>query len=546
MKIAILSNVNLDLLVKVMEKQHTVFAAEGYGQWISYALEPNSQLSLFGPRTIFLILDGNALLERCSCYEEGRKELQRCADYVREFANHYKESSIAVSTIDIPLRHIRPVAEAGTEALWEADWVRELSALSLEAENVLTFDLKNLISEQGRSSVYSEKMWYMGSIPYGNRFISVLAEAMEQMLGQLVTVRKKILVIDLDNTIWGGVAGEDGPEGVILGESLLGAAYRDAQKRIQEIKETGILLAVVSKNNPDDVRAVFEKNAFMVLKKEDFVSIIANWEPKPQNIQELAVDLNLGLDAFVFLDDNELEREAVRTRLPEVTVVKFPPDAARLPKVIESLYQEYFWCRHKTREDAEKTSQYQQETLRKQEMRSAASLEDYLLSLDMHIIMGEVRDEQVDRAVQLLNKTNQFNTNTLRMDPGQFSHYRETSGCHVYTVSVSDRYGNNGLVVELLLRVEGETAYVDNFLMSCRVMGRQIENAVIAAVTEHLFEMGVCCLCASYSPSGKNKPVEDLWDRLGFSLSEESGNGKQYEMSLPAQIDTLLHVEWEL
>lgn len=545
MNIAVLSNVNLDLLVKFLGKTHTVFQAEGYGQWISYALEKNPMLSRFAPKVIFLLLDGKAMLESCVSNEEGREELSRCAAFVRQMAGNYKESIIAVSTIDIPSRRIRPAIEEGVEVQWEAEWSRELDVLGREIENVVSFDLRELIAGTGRSAVYSDKMWYMGSVPYRTCFISILAAEVEHVLARLIGVRKKVLVIDLDNTIWGGVAGEDGPEGIVLGESLVGAAYRDAQKRIQEIGKTGVLLTVVSKNNLEDVKAVFSQNPFMVLKEEDFAAVIANWDSKPQNIRMLAKDLNMGLDSFVFLDDNEVEREAVRMQLPEVTVADFSGDAAGLPHLVEMLYQTYFWCWRTTQEDTDKARQYQSETLRKQEFAAAASLEDYLLSLNIRIVLNEARDDQIPRAVQLLNKTNQFNTNTLRMDQVQFARYRESPGSHVYVANVSDRYGSSGLVAELLLHTEGKQAYIDNFLMSCRVMGRQIENAIVASTLKHLLEMGIRRVYAGYIPSEKNKPVEDLWERLGFSRIGEDENGKRYERELPAKLYSLLCAEWE-
>ena len=545
MNIAVLSNVNLDFLIKLLGKIHTVFQTEGYGQWIPYALEENPALSRFSPKVIFLLLDGNALLESCTDYEEGQEELRSCAVFIRQMATNYKESILAVSTIDVLPRRIRPAVEGCIEAQWEADWGRELEALARKEGNIVPFDLQGLISETGRNAAYSDKMWYMGSIPYRTSFVSALAATAERTLARLAGVRKKILAIDLDNTIWGGVAGEDGPEGIVLGESLLGAAYRDAQKRIKEIGKTGVLLAAISKNNPEDVKAVFSQNPFMVLKEEDFTAVIANWDPKPQNLRALADDLNLGLDSFVFLDDNEVEREAVRVQLPEVAVADFPIDVAGLPQAVEELYQTYFWCWCMTREDEDKVHQYQSDALRKRDLSVASSLEDYLLSLDIRIILNEVQDDQVSRAVQLLNKTNQFNTNTLRMDHGEFAKYREAPWHHVYVANVSDRYGSSGLVAELLLRAEGEDAYIDNFLMSCRVMGRQIENAILAAVIERLSRMGIRRLHASYAPSGKNKPVEDLWERLGFAPSGEDEGRKLYEIILPAKLDTVLRAEWK-
>lgn len=545
MKIAVLSNVNLDLLIKSLEKRFEVFETEGYGQWISYALAHNPALVEFNPKVIFLIIDGNALLETSTSYEQGKSEIEQSLSYVRRLAENYRGSLIAVSTIDVIPQKICAAVDCGLSARWEADWQQGMKSITGTYAWVVPYDLKECIVREGRKTIYSEKMWYMGGIPYSVKSLPVFLDAISAFTERVNLVRKKVLIIDLDNTIWGGVIGEDGPDGIELSESLIGAAYRDTQKRIQEIGQTGILLAVVSKNNPEDVDMAFEKNHFMVLKKDDFVDIIANWEPKSANIQALAQKLNLGLDSFVFLDDNELEREQVRISLPDVSVAEFPHDIAALPKAVGDLYRQYFWCWRQTAEDKAKSQQYREERERKEVLAASTTVEEYLRSLNILIELGDVRDDQVERTIQLINKTNQFNTNTVRMDLQGFTKYRNTAGAHVYVACVSDRYGDSGLVAVLLIRRDGNTAYVDNFLMSCRVMGRQIENAILRAVEERLAQEDVKVLYSSFVPTAKNKPVQDLWERMGFYVAAESSIGTQYVLDLPAKQETLLKVEWK-
>lgn len=517
MKTAVLSNVNLDLVAAGLAKKHEVFQAEGYGQWISYALTQNEALAAFNPKLIFVILDGKALNESPS----------QCAGYIKSMAANYPLSIIAVSDID------------AEDAELEAAWKRELSALCSE-KNIIEFPLSQLIKSEGRSAFYSNKMWYMGSIPYSMKATDKLVGALDAFAVRLEKTRKKVLVIDLDNTIWGGVIGEDGPEGIVLGESNLGAAYRDAQKEIRKIADSGILLAIVSKNNPEDAEAAFEKNPHMILQKDDFTVMKLNWEPKALNINAIAKELNLGLDSFVVLDDNPVERESIHATLPEVNIIDFPKDIANLPQTVRNAYEEYFWIAKQTKEDKEKKDQYKQEALRHQDLEAAASIDDYIKSLNIKIEINEVREPQYTRTVQLMNKTNQFNTNTLRMDNQQFLEFIANKNNKVYVVNVSDKYGDSGLVSILVGHETEDDFTVDNFLMSCRVMGRKIENSIVRAVEEKIGKD----IKASYIKSAKNKPVENLWEALGFETVSSGDDEKHYEMKRGVYTESITEVIW--
>lgn len=538
LKIAILSNVNLDMLCGELAKSHEVFKTEGYGGWASYALSRNEGLTAFSPKLILLIIDGNALFETCDTFSDGVDEIDRCFAYIAKLRENYPYSTVAVSNLDICKRRIRAAASDNIELMWETEWSSRLSAIA-KSEHIIPFDLKAVIEHEGRKSFYSEKLWYTGSIPYGIKSLKPMTAAIELLTEQISAVRKKALVLDLDNTLWGGVAGEDGANGVTLSESLIGAAYRDAQKRIKEIGKTGVLLAIASKNNPEDALAVFHDNPHMVLQESDFVSMKLNWEPKFRNIAAMARELNLGLDSFVFLDDNAVEREAVKANLPEVTVPDFVGDIAMLPKLIEDIYNKYFYISDMTEEDGKKTEQYRTEAQRHIAMENAASMDDYLLSLEIKTLLCRVAPEQYERTVQLMNKTNQFNTNTLRMDMPEFLRYLDGENNEVFVANVSDRYGDSGLVAVVVTKREDDTLHIENMLMSCRVMGRQIENTIIHAVACAEAKNGIRRIKASYVPTAKNKPVERLWDSMGFKLISEHDGIKEYEAE-PESIKTPL------
>ena len=543
MKICLLSNVNCDLITSSLKKSNEVFNVEGYGQWISYALFPNQALLEFDPKFIILLLDGNELFLNCSNEEAIKEETNKLMGYISSLSKNYPNAAIVVSSIDFDDKRILPNKKERYEAFSTLYWDKALRNLISQDPHIVEYDLKKLIDYNGRKSIYADNMLYMGSIPYSIKGTSLISESIQYLLNNLSKTRKKVLAIDLDNTLWGGVIGEDGPNNIVLSESNLGRAYRDAQKRIKEIGETGVLLAVISKNNPEDADLAFNDNNFMVLQKSDFISIKCNWNVKSKNLIDLANELNVGLDSIVILDDNVVEREEVRQNDPAVNVVEFTKDVANLPKCISQIYEDYFWINSLTKEDTEKRKQYEENISRANEMHNASSLEDYLLGLDIHILINEIKDDQKERVVQLINKTNQFNTNTLRMDAQQLNDYLRNNG-KVFVANVSDKYGDSGLVVIMLVSINDDVATIDNFLMSCRVMGRQIENAFVYAVQENLKSEGINVIESSYVKSPKNKPVESLYDLLGFDCVESQNDIKKYKISVEDMKKPLLGYEW--
>lgn len=525
MRIAVLSNVNLDLLCQILAKKHEIYQQEGYGQWVQETIAPSDSLSKFKPEAVFILLDGSALLDGVVGTSDSERELglaiQRCENMARQFPS----APIFISNIDIAPKEILPGDQIRSDHILMHFWERKLELSIAENTNIHLFDLRALIEEYGRRNFYSDKMWYMGSIPYNIKAFSVLADAIDRRIHCYKAIRKKVLVLDLDNTLWGGVLGEDGFDGIQISRSLLGASYRDAQLRIKELASTGVLLAIVSKNDEEDVLRVLREHSQMVLRVEDFVAIYANWDDKTKNIVKLAELLNLGLDSFVFLDDNHVEREMVRTSLPEVTVVDFPKDVANLPNTIKQLGVDYFYTDRLTKEDLLKTAQYHQEVNRKKALVNVASLEEYLISLEMNIILEEMQESQLERVSQLTQKTNQFNLNTARYTPEELKTYCFNKGNHIYTATVSDRYGDSGLVFVLMISTREDKAQINNLLMSCRVMGRHIEDTVIDAIEEKMKRYGIKQIEAKYIPTAKNKPVEDLMERLGYRLVQRDNNG---------------------
>lgn len=530
-RIAILSNVNLEILNQDLLKKYHVFKQDGYGQWIQYAID-DEKISSFNPDIIFLILDGFALLEGVTDNSDIELELHNIFAYIERLALSHASIPVYVSNIDIPPRRIIEGDSLRPEHITMNMWENKLREHILNNKNLHIFHLRTMIENVGRNNFYSDKMWYMGSIPYSMKGISCIKENIENIINNQSNIRKKVLLLDLDNTLWGGVIGEDGIEGIQLSRSLIGAAYRDSQLRIKELAESGILLAIVSKNNEEDVLNVLREHPQMVLKEDDFVAIYANWDNKANNIINLANKLNLGLDSFVFLDDNPVEREAVRLALPEVTVVEFPKDISNLPSTIEKIARDYFYAARLTKEDIMKTEQYQQEAKRRSALESAATIEDYLVSLQIEVVLGEMQESQIERVAQLTQKTNQFNILTRRYTTEQLIEYKSNENNHIYVANVSDKYGDSGLVFVLMISKSEDIAQIDNLLMSCRVMGRYIEDSIIDSVERKLMQDGVKEIRAKYIPTAKNKPVENLLERLGYKVTKNDNNIKSYRRRL--------------
>ena len=302
------------------------------------------------------------------------------------------------------------------------------------------------------------------------------------------------------------------------------------------MQKKGVMLAIVSKNNVEDVDEVFRKHPYLVLKHEDFVAEKINWNAKSDNLMQLAKELNIGLDSFVFLDDNPAEREEVRAGCPEVEVANFPEDTTLLPKTIKEIYDRYFKSLETTKEDTRKTEQYRKNAKRQEIKNKAAGLDGYLKELEITAKIHLMKDGEMNRVVQLVGKTNQFNLSTTRYSSQEVMSFLSSDKSDIVVAQVEDKFGDEGLVAVIFIRYDGDMAYIDDFLMSCRVMGRNLEKVMIAEVCQWIGKTrhNIQSIIGRYIKSPKNSPVEYLYDGLGFELvSEDSELGiKMYRTDI--------------
>lgn len=389
-------------------------------------------------------------------------------------------------------------------------------------------DLEQVSGVVGRERFYDPRRYFWTKQPLSEGGAQVLARHVWAGLRALVTGPKKVLVLDLDNTLWGGVVGETGPLGIGIGESPDGEAYRAFQAEVKALAARGVVLAIASKNNHDDAVAPFRENPEMVLKLTDFAHVEATWAPKSESLQRIAKTLSLGLDSFVFFDDNPAEREQIRQALPQVAVADVPDDPAEYVRVLHAGL--WFEAASLSAEDLARSGQYQRENQRRELQSSFANMDDYLTSLDMQGAIGAVDETTMQRVVQLLAKTNQFNVTTRRHTRADVERLLAPSNAVGCVLTLADRFGDHGLIAvvlaEPLAGADEPTLSVDTWLMSCRVIGRTAEEYMFNALVARALELGYRRLRGEFLATRKNAMVADLFDRLGFSRIDESTDGR--------------------
>ena len=535
MKLALLSNVTADFLVGELKKNNEVYTPAGYDTWQQELINPASPLYEFKPEAAAVLIHADAYTGVWENRSEGCSLIDEWCDTFKVFLDMLPGVPLFVSNLDISNSRCHYGSEHREYSFLENYFIECIETIHDSGSSIYLLPVKDAVSFLGRSSFYSSKMWYFGSMPYSTKGIKAIAGLIDRYASAGKGAKKKCLAIDLDNTLWGGVIGEDGIEGIILSNNKEGARYKDAQRFLKRMKERGVMLAIVSKNNPEDVEPVFS-HPDMILEHEDFVGEAINWESKSTNIRQLAADLNIGLDAFVFLDDNPAEREQMKAECPEVTVADFPKDTSQLPEAVANIYENYFFTLEVTGEDIKKTDMYRAESRRKAEKSAATSVEDYLKNLSMTMDFHIMKPEEEKRVTQLVNKTNQFNVTTIRYSEEDIHSLADHEDSDVLTVHMADKYGEQGLVSVIILRYEKSEAAIDSFLMSCRVMGRNAELEIMHQVKQLLEKKGKNTIKAKYIKTAKNKPVEELFDKIGFTLlsddAREIGDEKLYSADI--------------
>ncbi len=509
-----------------------------YDNYISEIMDEGSELYSFAPHIVFFL----PAERRCRYTgrltdprESQQAEAQAVVDSLLELArkvNEKNRAEIITANFMLPARHDLGAFRSRTLGSdWNfRKWVN--LELGLAAPAYLHIcDWEFLANRLGGLAARDERAWFESKQPCSSALLVELAREVSHLIFSIKRAPKKVLVLDLDNTLWGGVVADDGLEGIELGDtSPRGEAFKSFQKYISSLKQRGVLLAVCSKNDLAKAQEPFEKHPDMVLKLDDIVSFKANWEPKSENIRAMASELNLGLDSFVFVDDNPAEIEIVRQFVPEVTTILLGPDPADY--VAQLADCRLFEPRSITGEDAERTQQYRSDAQRKNLEASVTDMGAYLTSLEMEAVISEFAPVDVPRLSQLINKSNQFNLTTRRRSEAEATTVMNDKKFIGYSVRLKDRFGDHGLISIIIGEKVGETMKIDTWLMSCRVLKRGVEEEVLNELAR-LAKLKNCLrLEGIYLPTPKNEMVRDFYGKMGFTPLSESEEKREFELRL--------------
>ena len=398
--------------------------------------------------------------------------------------------------------------------------------------NVQLVDVAASVTAVGHAAAFDRRFYWRARAPYSAALLAELAARLAAGTRGFGTRFIKALAIDCDNTLWGGIVGEDLLAGVKLDpHDYPGNVFWRVQQTIAALENQGLLLCLCSKNNPADVEAMFADHPHMVLKAGQLAANRVNWTDKVTNLRELAAELNIGLDSFIFLDDSPVEVNAVRTQLPQVTTIQVPAALPDYPAAIDGIAR-LFLGAGVSEAGSSRTEQYRHRAAAAEARSAFSSHEDYLASLELEAALGIDRLADAPRIAELTQKSNQFNLTTRRHTRLEIEQLMAAADRQVFAISVRNRFGDSGLTGVIVVRHDGETAHIDNFLMSCRILGQGIETAFWNAVIDRLRTAGSAWVEAEFIASARNAQVRELYDRLGLALRDDTSGRRRYRQAL--------------
>ncbi len=532
-RIGLVSTATLDFLLPALEV--ALFAngiapqihTEPYGQVATSLLDPASALAAFRPQ-VTVAITATAHLPARPALTATRAEVEVLVDDTClallepcEAFHDRTGSELVINTF-----HSLPGRSAGAVgAKLPGDTTQFLRRLNLAVADraprfVHVHDVARLASHRGIDAWFDQRYWYLAKQPVSFDCVIDYARSLGALIAAIMGRTKKCLILDLDNTLWGGVVADDGVAGIHVGEgSGEGEAFKAFQHYVRELQRRGIMLAVCSKNDEAVARAPFIEHPEMVLRLDDFVSFKANWQPKSDNIRAIATELDLPLEAFVFVDDNPAEREQVRQALPEVTVPGMPDDPVGFIRTLDE--GRLFDVVSLTAEDATRTEAYRGRSAATRTWTEASNVDAYLESLEMEATIRPFEPVAFERIAQLVNKTNQFNLTTPRVVPAEVEDLAADPLVFARTLRLRDRFTDHGLVSVIVGRIVEDDLIIETWLMSCRVLGRGVERALFNHVLATAQARGVTRITGLYKPTDRNSLVKDHYAHLGFTLTVE-------------------------
>jgi len=558
LKVAILSSFTLNGLSEILHVKSSELGIRyqsylgGYNQYNQELLDSQSEYYKFSPDVTFLILDIRNFLGENFHFPYNISDNERkllVNEKINQIENIIKcfeknlNSKLIITNFNIPSYSPNGITETKSdfgfhEMIEELN--RSLRNISKTHSSVYIYDFNHFVSKYGEKNIFDYRQFHVGDIQIALNFIPSFAYELMSYIKPITGTNKKCIVLDLDNTLWGGIVGEDGFDGIELGHSSNGKAFVDFQKELLSLWNHGIILAINSKNNFDDAMKVINEHPNMILRKKNFASIQINWDDKAQNLKQIAEEINIGLNSIAFFDDDKINRERIKQEFPEVLTIEVPDDPSQFSLILKNLND--FNVLQRTDEDIKRGQMYAQQRERKELEKSISNLDDFLEQLDIKVKMKNSNEFLIPRISQLTLKTNQFNLTTRRYQEEEIRNFTNDHKFIVGCAQVLDKFGDNGITGVYIINKQDKIWSIDTFLLSCRIMGRGVENGILSQILIDAKHNGVEEIRANFIPTQKNKPAEKFLPDFGF---QKEGDNWIYKLNNEIKLPKHLKVEIE-
>lgn len=503
-----------------------------YNQYVQEVLDTSGSLYAFRPDVVLLMIKIEELMPDfvdsfgSRSLSEWEALIESQSGELRHLANTIVtkvEAQLIVQNLCLPSNIYWGIYDSQNprgQSYLVSQFNQTLAASLKDTKGSFVWDFNRFVQKKGYEQIFDAKMWYLSKNPYKQSAYPWLAGDLLPYLLSALGKAKKCIVLDLDNTLWGGIVGEDGIRGIHLSHTYPGNCFREFQKELLKLYHRGVILAINSKNNEVDALEVIDTHPDMMLRRKHFSAFKINWNDKVSNMRALAEELNIGIDSMIMIDDNPIECEQVRQLLPECEVICLPKEPYLIPHIIELLPG--IENIRLTDEDKKKGEMYQTQIARKQHENTYDNLDDFLKSLDLEVDISAAVSFSIPRIAQLTQKTNQMNLTTRRYTEADITALINNLDTFVFSVGTKDKFGDNGIVGVVILKFQKKECKIDTFLLSCRVIGRNIEESMMSFIADFAKERGATILLGEYLPTVKNKPAAGMYEKFQFIKLNET------------------------
>ena len=537
LKVALLSSFTLNGLNEILHVKCSDVGVRyqsyisGYNQYNQELLNPESDYYKFCPDITFLILDirnflgdnfhNFHILSDDAKKEFAKEKINHLENIIQNFEKN-SNSKLVITNFNIPSYSPNGIIESkikfGLHEMIEKI-NNSLRDISKTHNSIYVYDFNQFVSKHGEKNIFDYRQFHLGDIQITFNFMPYFGYELMSYIKSITGTNRKCIVLDLDNTLWGGVVGEDGFDGIELGQTANGKAFVDFQKELLSLWQQGIILAINSKNNFDDAMKVIHEHPEMILREKNFASIQINWNDKAQNLLQISDEINIGLNSIVFFDDDKLNQTRIKQEFPEVLTIELPEDPSEFSPLLKELND--FNVLQRTDEDTKRGQMYTEQRKRKELEKSVSNLDDFLKELDIKVKMKKSNEFLIPRISQLTLKTNQFNLTTRRYQEEEIKNFSSNTKFIVGCAQVLDKFGDNGITGVYIIKKNNKSWLIDTFLLSCRIMGRGVENAILSQILLDAQKNGIDEIQAEFIPTQKNQPAENFLSDFGFKKQDE-------------------------